>query len=334
MKVKVRERDIVEVSECVYIYGNNNNNTMSEVLNRVRRSHGTTAMNEEILQDCEYDDNKMMKKKKKIDRTTTKKKYVLLCACVCVVLMVGVLWQKESYARALDGVEAVHTEDDKNHDANVVYSLWLTPFESREKEGGGAGVVLKSAIREMATRRGTPIFPPHVTLAASFSMQTQHEAIDATRRIAALPEFANGMRCIFERRAAKQEEEDGDDSIRIEAGTSFFQSVYAVVEKTTQLIRAYDATIQLLADQGIDVYKPNPTYFPHLSLAYGDMKQSEREEIAADMRQLLADTAADTGFSFAEIQLWRTEPGDLELASWTKIHAVDLRDINDKNDEK
>ena len=101
---------------------------------------------------------------KRRERTTTMRRmrmrqHVLMCACG-VILVVGALWQ--IYGRALDGVEA-YTDDEKNPDANAVYSLWLTPSESREK-GGGAGDVLVNAIRETATRRRTPNFPPHVTL--------------------------------------------------------------------------------------------------------------------------------------------------------------------------
>lgn len=73
---------------------------------------------------------------------------------------------------------------------------------------------------------------------------------------------------------------------------------------------------------------PPPTvrasdYMPHLSLIYGDLSDSEKAELKDTCRSEYGDLLNVT-FTVKALDLYRTNPADLSMASWEKLGTFPL----------
>ena len=185
------------------------------------------------------------------------------------------------------------------------YSLWLRPGA-----GQAAGGRLSAVVDALAREHGGPVFPPHVTLAA-----TVHGAEEAVRRAArGLAAAADGPVAVSFARVAQ--------------GPAYFQSVYLLADRSPALVGLH-AQARAEMERECTVEMPNPEYMPHLSLMYG-LEGAGPEAMGKKARIARALEAADggglvaaAGFRADSVQLWLTPP-DPSTQSWELIEEFPL----------
>ena len=163
-------------------------------------------------------------------------------------------------------------------------SLWLVPEHSRETR-------LAKIIDGLSEEWGTPRFAPHVTLLGNLR--------GSEREILAEAE------CL-----AAELEPVPLRSLELGWSDQFYRAFYLVVQKQPALLRAHAAAA--------DAFRraPEREYFPHLSLAYGDLNEEQR-------RQARSAVGQDFGSCRAErLDVVRTT-GPPE--SWETLAAYPLR---------
>ncbi len=122
--------------------------------------------------------------------------------------------------------------------------LWLVPELSCE-------VRLAEIIDGLSQEWGTPRFAPHVTLLGNVRGSESEVLAEAERLAAKLDPVALGF-------------------LELDWSDQFYRAFYLVVEKEPALLRAHAAAAEAFRRS------PDPSYFPHLSLAYGDLKDEQR----------------------------------------------------------
>lgn len=137
------------------------------------------------------------------------------------------------------------------------YSLWLVPGKSDTE-------ALGPLIQHLASlEAGSPPFLPHITL-----WHPVPKSLPVDQIISTLETIVQSVR---------QTHPLGDWHLDLEAaqtGEQYFQSVLAPV-------RPVPALLALRAGCEAEWGPSRKEYFPHLSLLYGDLPASRREEIAA-----------------------------------------------------
>ena len=168
---------------------------------------------------------------------------------------------------------------------SVGYSLWLVPDRSSSIYQG-----LTSVIAEIADRYSAPIFHPHVTLLGGLIGLSQ--VVGGTRKLADM--------------IMPLEIQLGD----IRSHGTYFQLLFSKVERTEAVMCAY-AKAQAIFGAG------EGEYFPHLSLAYGDIPEADLD-ILLDLipRQPGFSSSVGRKFVVSEIELWRTR-GAVE--DWRRV---------------
>ena len=153
-----------------------------------------------------------------------------------------------------------------------VYSLWLVP-----ERDGPAFAALAELIRDLARQFDTPVFDPHVTLVGGL------EGDEAA--LAAAAKDVAGI------------ERPQIELTEIVSRDSYFQRLVVAAAPTPPLLRAHALARAALGAE-------TAAYWPHLSLAYGELD-------AAQIRRLLviATAAGPVGAHFpaAALELWRTD---------------------------
>lgn len=140
------------------------------------------------------------------------------------------------------------------------HCVWLIPSDP---------TALQATITTASQAAGTPAFEPHITLIGAHPIAPQaledalHDAIGAStlqRAVAGGDNTGSGMQLLL------------DPPI---AGDRYFQCVMAPVnpESAGALVALRTALSSALGVEALP-------YFPHLSLAYGDLEVQRREEIA------------------------------------------------------
>lgn len=168
------------------------------------------------------------------------------------------------------------------------YSLWLVPLRECE-----AHSTFSRCISEIAEECGTYTFVPHVTL-LYVGDGAEEEMCGKTQ------ELANALVPPVIQLGA------------IESNGTYHQILFSQVEKSDAVMRAHALAQKIF---GVD----RGTYFPHLSLAYGDISS---EKIAALTNRLTnRDLISGMTFTAGEIELWRCE-GTVE--EWEKVAAFPL----------
>ena len=144
--------------------------------------------------------------------------------------------------------------------ATSVYSLWLEPPPALASTS--AGFIARYA---GASGGRCPTFDPHVTLAGGF-VGTEAQAKEKSAAIVASLASAFGpLRC---------------DAMEVSAGTRFHQCVYLRMVPTEQLANAH-----ALAARAFGLEPGNgggAPFMPHLSLVYGRLTETEREDARRD----------------------------------------------------
>lgn len=163
------------------------------------------------------------------------------------------------------------------------YSLWLVPERDTETYE-----LLDQLIRTVAAQYRTPVFDPHVTLLGGVE-GTEQDMREKTRVLA---------------------EELTPYEIQLgEVGSNgiYFQILFSKIEQTRSVLNANTVAQEVF---GVDKGK----YFPHLSLAYGDLSNEQ----VATLQQFVGqrNPIAGTHFLAQSVELWRSE-GTVE--EWRKV---------------
>jgi 2'-5' RNA ligase len=155
---------------------------------------------------------------------------------------------------------------------------------------------LKKRIAFLSQKYGTPEFEPHVTL---IGLGVIAEATDdgVARQVESL------AKTICPYKINLQDIGTTDDP---------FRSLYWTVEQTAQVMAA--------GRLGLDFYRrvqkrepASPTYFPHLSLLYGNLSPAVKERIISE--GLHGRKRPATSFTVSALQLWVTSA---KIPDWPK----------------
>lgn len=163
------------------------------------------------------------------------------------------------------------------------YALCLVP-----ERGTKTYEMLDKLIRDIATQYNTPVFDAHVTLLGGIEGDAQ-DIREKTRMLAASLEP-------FE----IQPGGIGSNGI-------YFQVLFSRVEQTLPVMNANALAQKIFAVE-------RGTYFPHLSLAYGDLSSDQ----VATLQEFVGQKISLTGMHFRAkgVELWHTE-GSIE--EWRNI---------------
>jgi 2'-5' RNA ligase len=164
------------------------------------------------------------------------------------------------------------------------FSLWLVP-------DGAAAEAYQTVIDRLAREHGGPVFPPHLTLFGSVS-------IDESEAIARARDLAESV-------APFNIEVDG-----IDVDTTYYQSLFATVRPTDALLAVRQA-----AERALDA-PPGESYRPHVSLLYGFYPDVVKQAIVQDLRRSLPP-------SFVTRTLLVNQSGDT-VADWRTALQVAL----------
>jgi len=135
------------------------------------------------------------------------------------------------------------------------YSLWLVP------EGAVDGD-LQAVVDRLAREHGGPTFPPHVTLFGGI-VGPEDDVVARSRELAArVAPFTVHL----------------DD---VDAGETYFQSLFAIASPTPDLLATREAAQLVFPDVTAEPYRP------HLSLLYGDLPAEAKRAILVGLRGTL-----------------------------------------------
>jgi 2'-5' RNA ligase len=164
------------------------------------------------------------------------------------------------------------------------FSLWLVP-------DGAAADAYQAVIDRLAREHGGPVFPPHLTLLGSITID-ESEVLERARILA-------------EAVAPFTIEVDG-----IDVDATYFQSLFATVRPTNALLAARRA-----AEQAFDA-PLGEAYRPHLSLLYGYYPDAVKQAIVHERQTSLLP-------SFVTRTLVVNQSGDT-VADWRTALQVTL----------
>lgn len=165
------------------------------------------------------------------------------------------------------------------------YALWLRPF-------GDAAFELKQRIKKLSARYDTPFFEPHVTLLSGLRR--------GETELTQLTDTLGGSMLPFTVELTKAGYRD-----------HYFQSLFIHVKKTKPLIDAQQTAERLFG------CRTDESYFPHLSLMYGDVLETEKSKIINIMgKSFYMD------FPVHSLLLIKTEGS---VSDWKKIHSAEFK---------
>lgn len=164
------------------------------------------------------------------------------------------------------------------------YSIWLVP-----ERHSLAYSSLSVCIDTIAQKLGTPCFDPHITLLG--------EVDDTESNLLSRCELLAGMLKPYEANLGA-----------IASNGTYYQIAFACVEATAEVMYAHR---QARAVFGI---APS-SYFPHLSLAYGNLPLSQ---ISSIVEQDVDALGLPKRFPLTSFELWRTEG---EVQEWRFVRA-------------
>jgi 2'-5' RNA ligase len=188
------------------------------------------------------------------------------------------------------------------------YSLWLEPTTSTYAPC--AKFILDVAHRHPEA----PYFPPHVTLVGAFHASDDRRATSifssAARAFSSVDGGRRGPRIGLE---------------RVECGERRHQCVYIRLVKTEawrdHFARALEATSGRAATEDAA-----DAFMPHLSLAYGLTRATDREDVRKEAEMMVANEHFDgEEMEFETISLWETDVEDDSCASWRCVKREKLR---------
>lgn len=169
---------------------------------------------------------------------------------------------------------------------NTTYSLWLIPhFSSREHDN------LRSIIHKLSWVFNTPIFDPHVTLLGGI-VQTREVVLARAKQFA-------------DKQSAIKIDFNGIDSRENEMQVFFAK----VAEPNDDLTNAH-----ILASE-IMFGSRNYDYFPHLSLAYGNLTKDQVKVLKDEMFHNTTFRPENNDFIAWGVSVWNTPTRDVRTWS-------------------
>lgn len=180
-------------------------------------------------------------------------------------------------------------------DLGSEYNLWL--------DVGSAEATFSNLIHDLSRRSSPPTIPfaPHATLLSSSIIGPSASLEDIEYIVADVAHSLSLKRvvCKFD---------------KLEAGEQFFQCVYVKLQKEESegLLELHSALRKAFGDTS----DPEGTsYFPHMSLVYGDLPMEERRKIIEDMYNSREASTLENGhaqvagisqFEVTDVQIVRT----------------------------
>jgi 2'-5' RNA ligase len=174
----------------------------------------------------------------------------------------------------------------------IGHSLWVCPT-------GDAKQAYAEIIGNMSRELGTFHFTPHITLVAAI-MTSPEDVVQRTKDLAAkLAPYT------FEFDSLSHKDR-------------YFQCVFAKMKLTQEVLNANKIAREVFSERQTD-----PDYMPHLSLVYGDFKQTVKESnFFPTMEKQITQKASNTmSFTVDSIEVWSTQ-GD--VADWYLVETVPL----------
>ena len=181
---------------------------------------------------------------------------------------------------------------------------------------------LQEVINSLSSKKSSPLFQPHITL---LSLAPSH--LD-NYRTALPPQLPSAIPVQYE---------------AVQAGSTYFQSILIKINYSSSdsnvLRKVYEDTLKWTAETGIgrdtSFIKGGADgsvmleYNPHLSLFYGDLGTSEKQELIADMQKQghvvpedgKVTVAGKNGFDVKEVWIVRTE-GPID--DWKILEKITL----------
>lgn len=179
--------------------------------------------------------------------------------------------------------------------------------------------MLSNLIQYLSRRSSPPTvtFAPHATLLSSFVIgpNASLEDIKKTVERAVQPLSLEKVVCKFD---------------KLEAGKQFFQCVYVKLQKEESegLLQLHTALRRAFGDS----QDPSgESYFPHMSLVYGDIPMNERQKIVQDLysagEAVRQDSGHDevAGFSYFEVRDIQIVHTIGKADEWKIVATVPLR---------
>lgn len=164
------------------------------------------------------------------------------------------------------------------------HALWLRPF-------GEAAYELKQHINALSQKYNTPPFEPHITLVSDLR-RPQHELIQLTDVLGgAISPFTIEL-------------------TRLGYNDNYYQSLFYRVKETVTFVSVHKTAGKFFG------YQSNEEYFPHLSLMYGNIKESEKRKLVN-----MIDQIEHVKFSVHSVLLIKTEGS---VRDWEKVHTANF----------
>jgi 2'-5' RNA ligase len=165
------------------------------------------------------------------------------------------------------------------------HALWLRPF-------GDASYELKRRIKTLSQKYDTPSFEPHITLVSGLR-RPRSELIQLTDVLAgALSPFMVEL-------------------AQLGYTDHYFQSLFYRVKESITFVAVHKTAGKFFG------YKTDERYFPHLSLMYGNIKESEKRMLMNTIEPI-----EHSKFFIQSLLLINTEGA---VSEWEKVHTADLK---------
>jgi 2'-5' RNA ligase len=150
----------------------------------------------------------------------------------------------------------------------------------------------QTIITDFAKKYQGPVFEPHVTLLARIPKADEAGLIDKTKKLAAMMQpFEISLE-------------------QVEAQDTYFRALYCKAEVNPELTDYHQKALEMF-----DVEDVN-TYFPHLSLYYGNLARSAKDEMISSLKLPM-----NMKFLVDRVYLYRTEG---EAQDWVSVGAYKL----------
>lgn len=163
------------------------------------------------------------------------------------------------------------------------YSLWLIP-------AGETYNKLSILIKTLSEEYKSPLFEPHVTLLGEILLSEEDMIQRSKQLVFGQKSFSITLQTV-----------DYEDY--------YFRALFMRAEKSESLLALHNRTKKIFEMQAIP-------YMPHLSLLYGNLTQSVKEQIIRNIGR-----KQDMKFTIGAIQLFKT---DGEVSSWHKVKEFPL----------
>jgi len=188
-------------------------------------------------------------------------------------------------------------------------TLWLTPPDPSS---------LDSLVVELSKKHSTPSFSAHVTLLGDQSFRNKLSVEEVTEKV------RQGIGLWRSTTGGNLEISFND----VRAGPSFFQCILLAVIEDPCLLALNKLMFEALADSDGSL----PTYFPHLSLVYGDLSKDEKAAMIESIKSdgYVQSVNGDRGgvsasgvasFQPKEVQIVQI---DGEVSDWKVVAKVPL----------